>query len=264
MWGGRIIHAGVVHGSRVSGDATRVWRSTEASGCLLVCVSGLGGTADEWIGVGPALSGHGEVIAVELTLPPPGTGHGGGPLQSAVRALDQVLRCCPERPVLIGHSMGAVGSMVIAASRPDRLGGLVLTAPFVPVGRNGRPTWVTAADYARHRVLFAAGARGRRRQRVGLPTLNTRKRVAGLRALAHYGLRPATFHAMADRVTCPVLLVHGSEDHYVPPAFALAAAARHPSWQVALISGAGHFAHRDEATTWLSMVDPWLQRLRPP
>ncbi len=159
--------------------------------------------------------------------------------------------------------MGALASMLIAATQPHRLAGLVLTAPFVPVARNGRSTLATAADYARHRVLFLAGAGRRRRDRSELRTVNRRTRAAGLRALAQYGLRPGAFHALADRVSCPVLLVHGGNDHYVPPAFALAAAARHPAWQVALIAGAGHFPHRDDPAAWLSTVDPWLQRLRP-
>ncbi len=68
---------------------------------------------------------------------------------------------------------------------------------------------------------------------------------------------------MADRVSCPVLLVHGGEDHYVPPVFALAAAGRHPAWQLALITGAGHFPHRDNPAAWLTSVVPWLQRLQP-
>jgi pimeloyl-ACP methyl ester carboxylesterase len=61
--------------------------------------------------------------------------------------------------------------------------------------------------------------------------------------------------------SCPVLLVHGADDHYVPPGFVLAAAARHPAWQVALIAGAGHFPHRDDPAAWLATVDPWLRAL---
>jgi N-formylmaleamate deformylase len=214
--------------------------------------------------VGPALARHGDVIAVALTLDAPNSMQGGGgPLQIAVQALDRLLAGEPERPVLLGHSMGALASMLVAATRSDRLAGLVLTAPFVPAARNGRSTLVTAADYGRHRVLFLTGTRRRRRERRGPRPLSRRLRGAGLGALARYGLRPGAFHAVADRVTCPVLLVHGGDDHYVPPAFVLAAAARHPSWQVALLAGAGHFPHRDHPTAWLATVDPWLQGLQP-
>jgi len=225
-------HPGPMQAGGDSRDTACVWPSTEAGGRPSVCVSGLGGAADEWTDVGPALAQYGDVIAVELTLPVASPiRSGGAPLEAALDALDRVLASAPERSVLIGHSMGALASMLIAATQPHRLAGLVLTATFVPVARNGRSTLATAADYARHRVLFLAGAGRRRRDRSELRTVNRRTRAAGLRALAQYGLRPGAFHALADRVSCPVLLVHGGDDHYVPPAFALAAAARHPAWQ---------------------------------
>jgi pimeloyl-ACP methyl ester carboxylesterase len=242
-------------------DVANVWPSSEAGGHLVVCVSGLGGAEAEWASVGPALTRFGDVIAVELLVAAAGASQGGGPLQGTHEAIDRVLADAPGGSVLIGHSMGALASMLIAASESRRLGGLVLTAPFVPIARHGRSRFITAADYARHRVLFLAGAR-RRHQRPKPRTVNRRSRAVGLGALARYGLRPAAFHVMADRVRCPVLIVHGDHDHYVPPAFALAAAARHPSWQVALIAEAGHFPHRDNAAAWLTTVDPWLQRLR--
>ena len=47
--------------------------------------------------------------------------------------------------------MGAVVAMLAAAAEPSRVSGLVLTAPFLPVARDGRSRLTTAADYARHR-----------------------------------------------------------------------------------------------------------------
>jgi pimeloyl-ACP methyl ester carboxylesterase len=245
-------------------DTACVWPSTEGGRRRSVCLSGLGGAAQEWNHVGPALTRHGDVIAVELTLRAANsTRSGEAPLETALEALDRVLAGTPGLSVLIGHSMGALAGTLLAGRQPDRLAGLVLTAPFVPVARNGRSTLATAADYARHRTLFVADAGRRRRERLEPRVGSRRARAAGLRALAEYGLRPAAFHAMADRVSCPVLLVHGDEDHHVPPAFACAAAARHPAWDVALIAGAGHFPHRDDPAAWLAAVDPWLSRLRP-
>jgi fermentation-respiration switch protein FrsA (DUF1100 family) len=148
-----------------------------------------------------------------------------------------------------------------SARYPGRLAGLVLTAPFVPVARNGRSSLTTAADYAHHRALFLAGSRARRRQRSSGGDLDLRAPASGLAALTRFGLRPAAFHAVGSRVSCPVLIVHGSDDHYVPSAFALGAAARHPTWQLATIPRAGHFPHRDNAGSWLAIVDPFLRHL---
>jgi pimeloyl-ACP methyl ester carboxylesterase len=186
----------------------------------------------------------------------------GDPLQASLAALKVVLDDATEPPILIGHSMGAVASILLAATYPDRLAGLVLTAPFLPVARHGRSSLATAADYARHRALFLANSRSRRAQRTSaVKARDFRARARGLIALARLGLRPASFHAMAARVTCPVLIVHGSDDHYVPAAFARAAAARYPTWQIALIPAVGHFPHRDEPAAWLAIVDPFLQHL---
>ncbi len=221
----------------------------------LLCVSGLGGDVDEWSAVGPGLAARGEVVAVEA----PGDGLGAG-----VTALDRLLADSSRPCVLIGHSMGAVICLLTAAAQPERPTGLVLTSPFLPVGRGGRSTVATAADYAHHRMLFARDVRSRRRRGTARSSAGPLTRVAGLRALAYYGLRPAAFHAVADQVTCPVLLVHGGDDHYVPPAFARAAAARHPDWRLEMIAGAGHFPHRDNPADWLARVDPWLRRLQTP
>lgn len=204
---------------------------------------------------------------MELTLSSqPGDERVGGPFQPSLAALDLALEGATEPPILIGHSMGALAGMLLAATYPDRLAGLVLTAPFVPVARNGRSSLATAADYARHRALFLAGSRSRRRrrQRSSALSVDFRTRASGLGALARFGLRPSAFHAIAARVGCPALIVHGSADHYVPPAFALAAAARHPAWHIQLIPGAGHFPHRDNGTPWLAVVEPFLQDLLPP
>jgi pimeloyl-ACP methyl ester carboxylesterase len=198
------------------------------------------------------------MVALELPIPtaesPPGAER---PLDAGRRLLRAMLPPQrSQRPVLIGHSMGAIAALLAAADEPERIAGLILTAPFLPVARNGRSTVVTVADYARHRALFIAhSARPAPPQR---QSLGLRARAAGLRSLASYGLRPSSFHARADHVTCPVLLVHGSSDHYVPASFALGAVARHSAWQIQMLDGAGHFPHRDAAPAWLQAVEPWL------
>ncbi len=76
-----------------SRDTACVWPSTEAGGRPSVCVSGLGGAADEWTDVGPALARYGDVIAVELTLPVASPiRSGGAPLEAALDALVECLR----------------------------------------------------------------------------------------------------------------------------------------------------------------------------
>ena len=228
----------------------------------LICVSGLGGVAAEWDRVAPALARRAEVLVLELPAPAAGLDDGGGLVGAGQKMLRRVVYHDPSPVVLVGHSMGALVAMLTAAAESERVNGLVLTAPFLPLGRYGRSRLVTAGDYARHRVLFIAGAY-QRRQPARAKGMSIRERAAGLQSLARFGLRPAAFHAEAALVRCPVLLVHGSSDHYVPPAFARAAAKRHPAWELRMIDGAGHFPHRDNPAAWLAAVEPWLASTPP-
>jgi len=121
--------------------------------------------------------------------------------------------------------------------------------------RDGRSTVATAADYAHHRVRFLAEALRRRSE--AKRRFGPREHAAGLRALARFGLRPELFHACADRVLCPVLLIHGQDDHYVPPAFARGAAVTLTGgWKCSRAQGTS--TQRDQPAAWVASVEHWL------
>jgi pimeloyl-ACP methyl ester carboxylesterase len=205
---------------------------------MYICVSGRGRPAADWDAVGRRLSARGDVLPLDL--------------RSGAADLCRIARDRrPGRTTLVGHSMGAVVAMEAAAGQPGLFAGLVMTDGFYPPARGGRTLAATVADYGRHRALFAVGAPSRWRQR------ETRVAAPRMRSLMAMGLWPASFHRLADRVSCPVLMVHGTHDHHVPAAFAVAAQARHPSWELRLIK-AGHFPHRDAPDAWLGAVEAWL------
>lgn len=239
----------------------RRWPGASA-GLAFLCVSGLGRPADDWSKVAPALSVHGGVLAAEL--PPPRPGRARDLLDADRRRLEQLMLAhASASTVLIGHSLGGVVALLVAGAAasagPPR--GLVLTSPFLPVALNGRSAAVTALDYAHHRALFIRES-ARRRPRP-LPPRSLRADAARLRSLASLGLRPAGFHAVADRATCPILLIHGHDDHYVPRSFAIGAARRHPAWQLDLIADSGHFPQRDQPELWVAAVERWVSTLGP-
>jgi len=191
----------------------------------LVCLHGVGGSAGEW---GPAARALGDRATIVPAVPGDG------------------------RFVLVGHSFGGVEAIALASQRPERVDGLVLTGSFFPPARGGRSYAATAWDYARHRAKYLRELADRRRTPRPTPS-----KAGQLSKLARLAMRPLSFHAVADGVRCPVLVIHGADDHVVPVAFARAAAAVHPEWTYAEVPG-GHAVHHDRPHEWAAVVAPWL------
>jgi pimeloyl-ACP methyl ester carboxylesterase len=176
-------------------------------------------------------------------------------------ALDPGARILAEMPadgavVLMGHSYGALRALELAAAHPLRARAVVLTGAFFPPARGGRTLAATAWDYGRHRVHYLRATVGR-----GRAPRPTRVGARQLASLARLGVRPRRFHAVADAVRAPVLVVHGEQDHVVPVAFARAAAEAHPGWTYREMPDAAHFVHRDSTAMWAETVSSWIDAL---
>jgi pimeloyl-ACP methyl ester carboxylesterase len=192
----------------------------------IVFIAGVGGSASEWDAVRPLL---GRLAPVAATIPVDGS------------------------LVLIGHSEGGVRAIRIAAAQPGRVDAVVLASGFFPPARAGRSLPAAVLDYGRHRLFYLRdlAARGRR------PS-PSRRGIGQMASVARLGLRPAAFHRLADAVRCPVLVLHGAQDHIVPIAFARAAAAAHPSWTFRELHGIGHHPHSDQPAEFATAAAEWL------
>lgn len=191
----------------------------------VVCLHGLGRTPADWDGVAPRLARLGEVRAPVVP----------GRLADAEREL---VGAVGPRTLLIGHSLGGVLALRLAAARP--VAGLVLTGCFFPPSRDGRPLGVTLRDYLGHRVAY-------------LRTVGRSGAAAtpgSLAQLARVGLGRRAFAATAAAVRVPVLVIHARDDHHVPIAFARAAVARQPGWVLRELDAGGHHAHVTRPGAW--------------
>jgi len=117
-----------------------------ADGPLIVALHGLGGSHLNWTAVGPELSRHARVVALDLV------GHGLTPSGSRtadleghrrlvsgfLRALGAAAATPGGRPaILMGNSMGGLVAALQAGEEPDTVAGLVLVDPALPTSRLG-------------------------------------------------------------------------------------------------------------------------------
>lgn len=205
----------------------------------VVCLHGLGRTPHDWDGVRPALAEFGEVLTPRIPDQP----------ADALQIIDAAIT---PGSIVIGHSMGGVLAMRLAATRPRQLGGVVLTGCFFAPARNGRSTAATIADYGAHRLAFIKEAR--RQRAPSAPGGSVRPLVSLMRQT----LLPTDLESALTRVTRSVLVVHANDDHHVPIDFAIAAARRHSAWDLRTFADGGHHAHVTRPELWSETVGRWL------
>jgi pimeloyl-ACP methyl ester carboxylesterase len=195
--------------------------------------------------------------------------------------------------VLMGNSMGGMISLLEASAAPASVTGLVLLDPALPV-LAARPDPVVTAMFA---LYLTPGlrrvAQARRRQapaqlvtsimrlccadpsrvpadvvarhvevavqRAGFPGTE-RDFAAAVRSVVRTVGYP---HGRAYRrrfgmVTCPVLLVHGTEDRLVPVAAARAAARANPAWSLREFPGVGHVPQLEVPRQTADVILDWL------
>jgi pimeloyl-ACP methyl ester carboxylesterase len=271
----------------------REWPGPEDT--TFVLVHGLGGSHLSWVQVAPGLSGIGRVLALDLPGfgRSPAAGRGTRVMDSR-RSLARFLdRASTGRVVLVGNSMGGLVSMVEAAVEPDRVAGLVLSASVFPWVRGARPHPAVLGTFAIYGVdgLGERVVRSRRRSvrpetfvALGLRLLTVDParippdvvalQVALIRDTRHDEEQPASFIDAArsitsfvrspsissrtmDAIGCPVLVIHGRRDRFVPARFAEAALSAHPAWRGRILPGVGHVPQMERPDRWLSEVADW-------
>jgi pimeloyl-ACP methyl ester carboxylesterase len=266
----------------------------------IVLVHGLGGSYLNWALLGPRLTVHARVYAVDL--PGFGLSHPAG-RRGTVTANAGVLGTFLDRvvggpAVLVGNSMGGMISMIYAAARPDDVVGLVLLDPALPRAPKApadREVMTNFAKYAIPGLGERFMAKRRRevpptemvRQTLNLCSPNPDRVPAGLneasadlireragapgidhaymqaaRSLMRFGARGRRYRAMMRALPMPVLLLHGEQDRLVPVESARAAAANAPHWTFETFDGVGHIPMMEIPDVVADRITGWLPRTR--
>ncbi len=277
-------------------DGPMAYREWEGpSETTVVCLHGLGGSHLSWLQVAPGLAGLGRVLAPDLPGfgRSPKTGRPTR-LMDSRRWVSRFLDETTDGPVILaGNSMGGAIAALEGAMEPDRIAGIVLTSSVYPYTRGGWPHPLVLASFAAYDVprLGEAVVKTRRAAvdpetfvRLGLRMLTVdpstipdevialnAELVADLRtqpdatdafleaarSINGYVRSPDAGHRAMSNLRCPVLVIHGRRDRFVPVAYAEAALVRYPSWRGRLLARVGHVPQMEAPGRWLGEVAEW-------
>lgn len=246
------------------------------SGEAVVFLHGVGGDSASWAPQIDAFSGQFRAIAWDMP------GYGGSPALERMTfpALSDSLlglldRLELDRVYLVGHSMGGMVAQEFAASRPERVRALVLSATSPAFGRadgdfqkrfieariapleNGS----TMADLANEMVetmlgpsADADGAAIARRSMAAVPEATYR---AAISCLVTFDRRDALAgYAM------PVLVLAGETDTNAPAPMMEKMAGRIPGAEYVCMAGTGHLGNLENPAAFNEAVGSFLRRWR--
>jgi len=272
----------------------REWPGPEDT--TFVLIHGLGGSHLSWLQVAPGLSGLGRVVALDLPGfgRSPAAGRGTRVMDSRRSLARFVGAVATGRVILVGNSMGGLIAMTEAAVEPDRTAGLVLTASVYPWARGSLPHPAVLGTFAIYDVngLGERVVRTRRRSvspetfvRIGLRLLTVdpdrippdivdqqveliretrdddeqpRSFIEAARSITTFVRTPAISSRVMDAIPCPVLVIHGRRDRFVPARYAEVALTTHPGWRGRILPGIGHVPQMERPDRWLAEVADWF------
>jgi N-formylmaleamate deformylase len=227
-----------------------------------------------WSPVAAMLAPDYDVIMIDarghgLSDAPPA---GYSPIEQADDLAGLIVALDLKSPIVLGHSMGAATTLVLAARHPELLRAIALEDPppwWDPAyDRPNNPDWQTRMrawlvplkQQSRQAILEA--------QRVAEPGWSDAELEPWVDSKLHFSLNffndlsdlSLDWTALLRQVICPVLLITGDVDAgaLVTPTAALAFKAYLPQAQIAHIAGAGHSIRRDQFAPYLQVVRPFL------
>ena len=272
-------------------------RDYGGEGETLILVHGLGGSLANWNVIGPRLAGRAHVVALDLPgfgLSPP---WGDWRLETHAEAVRDLIRHLGEPATLIGNSMGALISQVVASTTPDLVHRLILISPAAPP-RLPDPNinWRNA----RHLLIYATPGLGRAASRAMLRrsdprelTYESLERITQGRRLIPVDMieefvalaetrrrlpwaadavpltgasirklftRRSRWVDMIRDVRAPTLIVQGWDDPIVSPTSVDHMASLRPDWDLVRLDSTGHTPQIDSPVRLMAVIDGWLDQ----
>jgi 3-oxoadipate enol-lactonase len=232
----------------------RVVAEDEGEGDAVVCIHGLGGSANSFGPLLPALARH---RVLRLDLPGSGRSQRAEGALSIERYADAVLALCSRAGVtrahVLGHSMGTIVAQHLAVQAPKLVRSLALFGPLIAPPEPARAAMRARAVKAREGVaglheivsaLMQAALSADTRQRNPLAVAFVRESLMRQEPEAYARSCEALAGAQAaavDRIACPTLLVTGDEDGVAPPQAVRLMAEKIVGARVVVLPRCGHW-----------------------
>jgi pimeloyl-ACP methyl ester carboxylesterase len=174
-----------------------------------------------------------------------------------------------ERPILVGHSFGAMVAAEMAASSPARAKALALIDP-IGFWRDGERVvnWMMVAPSELPRWVFRDPAGEPARRLFGTPGDDdpaTRIRVMWTMGATGKFIWPIPDKGLKKRihrVKAPTLLVWGKDDRLVPPVYADEFLRRLPGARLEVVDDAGHAPHLEQPARVARLVRDFVAASR--
>jgi pimeloyl-ACP methyl ester carboxylesterase len=265
------------------------------SGTPLVMVHGLGGSALNWMAVGPAIAESYHAVAIDLT------GFGQTPMfgRSATVGAntelvhDFITKVIGQPVTLMGNSMGGHIAILEAASHPTWIASMVLVDAAIPGPHVRRPeprmlgalaalSVPSLAQTLVERQLRQEGPEGLVKRALALVCADPARvdpeiveaHVQLTRERQHLGRQNARAFSQATRsislrmadprfwsrvaaVRAPTLVIHGSLDRVIPAAAARELVRRRPEWELKILEGVGHVPMLETPDLFMQALESW-------
>lgn len=170
--------------------------------------------------------------------------------------LDMMDMLSLDRPVVVGSSFGGWVAAEMLTKDGNRASKMVLISPFGLKTGERREQYVADIFMMSRQELGASLQVGEPPLGSDFPTLTSlpedrlRRLMRNDEALSHFGWTPYMSNPkLGDRlhrIHCPSLIVWGSEDSLITPAYRENFADALPSAEIAIIDKAGHRVHADK------------------
>ncbi len=263
--GGRFGYSGPMLATQIHGDRS-------AAPPLLI-VHGLFGSARNWGAIARRLSDSRRVVAVDMR------NHAGSPWTETHRYPDlaadlaEVIAAEGGQADVIGHSMGGKAAMMLALTRPETVGRLIV-ADIAPVAYGHSQSGLIRA--MRRLDLSAVSRRGEADRALAADIADPSTRAFLLQSLdlraepPRWRLNLDTLDAEMPYITGwpddiegrfegPTLMLTGALSDYVGPGDRDRIKALFPAARFARIPGAGHWLHADKPREFEAAVRAFLE-----